>query len=287
MTQSISIACLLIAVFFLTHITAAAMTADIEYARVGDTKLLLDAHVPDGDGPFPVAIFVHGGGWGSGDKHADTDAPAFTALAKANLVVFSINYRLAPANKWPACFDDVKAAVRWAKAHAAGYKGDPGRIALVGYSAGGQLALLAALTADEATRVQAVAALAPPTDFELDLAQRGGVSKGLRDLLGRDTPDVTDDALRQLRDIGPVHHIHAGQPPVLILHGTADKSVPFPGTLAFQKAYTAAGNTCEVVPLNNAPHRLTEWSKFSPDFGQTLAKWVNQQLKSPTTQKGT
>src|SRR4051794_5617678 len=156
--------------------------SDIEYGRAGGVRLLLDASVPDGAGPHPMVIVVHGGGWGSGDKQQDT-GPITEPLTRANFTWFSINYRLAPEHRWPDCFEDVQTAIRWVKAHAADYRGDPGRIALLGYSAGGQMACLAAVRAEEDTRVQAVVGLAPPTDLLADTERRGGPRPGLPDLL--------------------------------------------------------------------------------------------------------
>src|SRR2546421_13063494 len=81
----------------------AEVKKDIEYGRAGEARLLLDAGIPDGPGPFPAVIVVHGGGWNSGDKQADP-APLLRALTESgSFTWFSINYRLAPANRWPAC----------------------------------------------------------------------------------------------------------------------------------------------------------------------------------------
>jgi pectinesterase len=138
---------------------------DIQYGEAGGQKLLLDVHVPDGDGKFPVLIIVHGGGWSFGNKEAET-VPAIAPYT-TNFTWFSIDYRLAPTNRWPACFDDVQTAIRWVKDHATEYKGDPDRIALIGYSAGGHLVCYAATQAGNDTRVQAVVGLAPPTDLAI------------------------------------------------------------------------------------------------------------------------
>ena len=153
---------------------------NIEYGEAGGEKLLLDAHVPTGDGKFPVVLIVHGGGWMTGDREKDI-VPVFAPVA-TNFTWFTISYRLAPTNRWPACFDDVQTAIRWVKKHAAEYKGDPNRIALLGYSAGGHLVALAGAHADkpnsilrflrltkkDSTAVQAVVAFAPPTDLVAD-----------------------------------------------------------------------------------------------------------------------
>ena len=108
----------------------AEFKGDIEYARAGDTALHLDACVPDGNGPFPIAILIHGGGWGAGDKRGDV-TPLMEPLTQAGFIWFSIDYRLAPTNQWPACFEDVQASIRWVKAHASEFKGDSNRIALI------------------------------------------------------------------------------------------------------------------------------------------------------------
>jgi len=257
------------------------VSKDIEYGRVADTVLRLDASTPGGAGSFPVAIVVHGGGWESGDKEVDP-APILAALAEARFVSFSVNYRLAPANRWPACFEDLKTAIRWAKAHAAEYHGDPNRIALIGYSAGGHLVCLAAATAQPDTQVQAVVGLAPPTDLELDLPQRGGLSKPLQDLL--DQPkELTDTSRKLLHDISAVNHIHPGLPPFLLIHGNTDKSVPYAGSVAFAAKLQAVGVPCELITIQGAPHRLKDWVKFDPDYTSKMTAWLSAQLNSAAT----
>src|SRR5262249_38414455 len=102
---------------------------NIEFARAGGESLTLDAYVPDGAGPFPPCILVPGGGFMRGDKQTFI-TPIFAPLAKAGFTWFTINYRLAPKHRWPACADDVATAIRWVRAHAAEYKVDPRRIAI-------------------------------------------------------------------------------------------------------------------------------------------------------------
>ena len=255
-----------------------SLKTDIPYAEVGGEKLLLDAHVPEGTGPFPVAILIHGGGWGSGSKEGDI-TPLFKPLSSAGYVWFSINYRLAPAHRWPACFDDVKSAIRWVKSHSAEYKGDPTRIALIGYSAGGHLACLAAATSDDSTRVQAVAALAAPTDHPADTARRGALSPSLQALLDRPaTVDAVTAGL--LEEISPVHHLKRDLPPYLLIHGTEDKSVLFTQSGDFHTKLRELSIPCKFLPIQGAPHRLSEWETFDPDYQTTLIAWLNATLGS-------
>jgi acetyl esterase/lipase len=265
----------------------ARLVTDIEYGRAGGESLRLDACVPEGAGPFPVAILVHGGGWSNGDKRG-TDKPGsaadispwFEPLTTAGFTWFSINYRLAPAHRWPACFEDVQTAIRWVKAHAAEYHGDPRRIVLFGHSAGGHLVCLAGVLAQEDTRVQAVLGFAPVTEFEQELPIRGGLSTSLQNLFGR-PKEVTPEALAQLRETSPLNHVKPGLPPFLLLHGDADKSVPYQQSLNFQAKLKANGVTCDLITIPGAPHRLTGWSKIDPTYSARMIAWLRQVLAEP------
>ena len=262
----------------------ARLLTDIEYGRADGESLRLDVNVPDGAGPFPVAILVHGGGWSAGDKRG-TDKPGssadispwFEPLTAAGFTWFSINYRLAPTHRWPACFEDVQTAIRWVKAHAAEYRGDPRRIALFGHSAGGHLVCLAAVQAQADTRVQAVVGFAPVTDFEQELPTRGGLSTSLQNLHGR-PKEVTPEVLALLRETSPITHVKPGLPPFLLLHGDADKTVPYQQTLNFQARLKANGVTCDLITIPGAPHRLTDWSKFDTTYSDRMIAWLRKVL---------
>ncbi len=267
--------------------SAAEVKKDIEYGTTDGVSLKLDASIPEGDGPFPVVILIHGGGWGSGDK-AGSDKPGsgsditpwFEPVTQGKFTWFSINYRLAPQYHWPACFDDVEMAIRWVKAHAAEYKGDPRRIALFGHSSGGHLATLAGLVRTPDLRVQAVVGFAPVTDVVEDSRVRGGMSPALQNLL--DLPkEVTEESEHVLREISPINHVKAGAPPFLILHGDADKTVPMKQTLNFKARLEADHIPVELITLPGAPHGLLTWSKFDPEWPTKLVAWLNQTLAAP------
>ncbi|MBE2213291.1 MAG: alpha/beta hydrolase fold domain-containing protein [Opitutaceae bacterium] len=265
----------------------AELISDVEYGIAAGERLLLDVRRPAGEGPFPVVIMIHGGGWGSGDKGMP-ETPGggadisvwFTPIEQAGILAFSINYRLASAHRWPACLDDVQIAVRWVKAHAADYGGDPSRIALFGHSAGGHLACMAGVVAEDDTRVQAVVGFAPVTDFEQELPIRGGVSLALQNLHGL-AKEVTPEALEVLRASSPINHVRPGLPPFLILHGDADKTVPSQQTLNFQAKLREARVSCELITLPGAPHRLSEWAKHDPAWPRRLVAWLRRTLESP------
>ena len=264
----------------------AALSSDVEYGTAAGERLLLDVRRPAGDGPFPVVIMIHGGGWGSGDKDVLDPAgstadisPWFAPVEEAGFLAFSINYRLAPPHRWPACLEDVQAAIRWVKAHAAEYGGDPSRIALFGHSAGGQLACMAGVLAEDDTRVQAIVGFAPVTDFEQELPRRGGLGVAQQNLLGY-PHELTDESLAALRRISPITHVRPGLPPFLILHGDADKTVPLEQTHGFQAKLRAARVSCELITLPGAPHRLSEWAAHDPAWSRRLVAWLRRTLDS-------
>ncbi len=235
-----------------------AVIADLVYGSVDGKELTLDVAVPAGAGPFPVVILVHGGGWTGGSKEGDT-APLLAPLTAGGFTCLAINYRLAPAHRWPACLEDVLAAVRWARAHASQFNGDPTRIALLGYSAGGHLATFAATVVDERARVQAVVGLAPLTDFVQELPQRGNIlGRAQRGLLNR-PEELTPESIGLLRELSPVNHLRPGLPPFLLVHGDADRSVPYEQSVIFQSRLQAQGVACDLITLHGAPHKLAEW----------------------------
>lgn len=269
---------------------SAQLKTDIQYGEASGQKLLLDVSVPDGAGPFPVAILVHGGGWTGGDKAADPAhggadiSPWFTALDRAGFVWFSINYRLAPQHRWPACLEDVQTAIRWVKANALRFKGESSRVVLFGHSAGGHLAFLAATIAKEDTRVQAVVGFAPVTDFEFELPTRGGFSPSLQKLHDR-PKEVTAESLAILRATAPVNHVKAGLPPFLILHGDADRTVPLEESKQFRDKLNSAGGHCDIIVLKGAPHRLADWYKYDPEYADKMIAWLRSSLGQPTEKR--
>lgn len=249
---------------------------DIQYGEAGGEKLLLDAHIPAGPGKHPVLLIVHGGGWMGGDK--ETDIVPLIAPVATNFTWFTINYRLAPTNRWPACFEDVQTAIRWVKAHAAEYQGDPECIALLGYSAGGQLVTLAGTRATDDTRVQAVAAFAPPTDLVTDNERRGGLTISMRSLFGWDTTNITEAMRGVLKENSPLTYVRPGLPPFLIVQGSADVTVPAVQSQAFQARLQAAGVNCDLILIPEGQHRISDWKKFKPGWQQEVIAWLNEKL---------
>ena len=97
---------------------------DVEFARPGGTPLYVDLHVPDGPGPFPAFLLVHGGGFDGGSRKTNM-RPLFDLLANAGYAWFSVDYRMAPDFRSPQAWADMQTAIRWVKANTAKYHLDP------------------------------------------------------------------------------------------------------------------------------------------------------------------
>jgi acetyl esterase len=128
-------------------------------------------YTPAGEGPFPVVVYFHGGGWVIGDLEV-VDQPCRQLASAAGAIVVSVDYRLAPEHRYPAAFDDSYAATVWVGAHAAEIGGDPARLAVAGDSAGGNLAAAVALAARDRGGPELAAQLLiyPVTDFNFGTA---------------------------------------------------------------------------------------------------------------------
>jgi len=144
------------ALIFVCALSAVALDKqNVVYAAPDGVPLYLDLHVPDGPGPFPAAILVHGGGFDGGSKSTNV-RPLFAPLSDAGFAWFSIDCRLAPQAHFTQAIDDVFTAIKWVKANSAAYHVNPNRIALIGESAGGFLVNYAGTHLTSATQVAAV-----------------------------------------------------------------------------------------------------------------------------------
>lgn len=258
----------------------AALLTDLEYGTAAGVSLRLDAFIPDGPGPHPAVILVHGGGWSGGDKDGGPKkgymAPMHAPLSAAGFAWFSINYRLAPAFRHPAAVEDVETAIRWVKAHATDYRVDPRRIALSGESAGGHLVALAAVRADRTTRVAAVVPFYGVFDLAAEAKRRHGLIPSFHKLFGRDTLD--DTMLRMLHDASPVHYVRPGLPPFLLVHGSADETVAYEQSVTLQAKLRAAEVPCELITIPGGPHGMLPWPPLAPDFKDRVVAWLRRAM---------
>jgi alpha-L-fucosidase 2 len=255
--------------------SAVVAKSNVVYGEAEGKTLKLDLCLPDGAGPFATVILVHGGGWTGGDKLGDTK-PLLAPLTQAGFAWFTINYRLAPQYRYPACLEDVYTAIRWVKAHAPEYRLDPDRIALLGESAGGQLVEMAAVQGGPDTRVAAVVPFFGPSDLVAQTIARGGLHHDLTSLFGCTTMDT--QTIATLRAASPLNFIHPGLPPFLLVHGTADKIVPYAQSVAFDARIRAAGGTSELITVPGGTHAMGNWNKVAPGYKMEVIDWLRKTL---------
>ena len=232
---------------------------DIRYGEVpGYRPLELDLYLMESDGLLPVIVYVHGGGWRRGSRREPLPvlgADFYDTLAAQGFAVAAVDYRLSGEARFPAPLEDVAAAVGWVRDNATRYGLDAGRVFLWGDSAGGHLALLAALTG---SKVQAVVAWFPVTDLAgmpSDVADAGGSPDAGPDsreaqLLGAPARSLPDLA----RQASPLTYASAGAPPILLMHGDADDMVPAAQSARLADALRAAGATVELDLVPGATH---------------------------------
>lgn len=192
---------------------AVRFTADQVYAAPEGQALHADVWAPAAPGPHPGVLLVHGGSWQRG-RRGDMAAVG-RRLAARGYVAVSVDYRLAPAHRFPAQLEDCRAALRWMRREAPRLGIDPERIAAFGYSAGGHLAALLATdqAPDAGARVQAAVAGGAPTDLA-----RFGDARVMRRLLGEPLAALPARA----RAASPLTHASADDPPLFLYHGRYD-----------------------------------------------------------------
>jgi alpha-L-fucosidase 2 len=273
-----ALACVLLAA---AAACAADLRTDIEYGKAGAVSLKLDASIPEGKGPFPAVILVHGGGWRNGDK-ATYVKPVFKPLSDAGFAWFSINYRMAPDHIYPAAVDDLVTAVRWLKQHAREYHVDPKRIALCGESAGGQLVALVGARYGKQLGVRAVVPVYPPTDMEELHSGREKTPAGnqaINGFLGLKGPGP--EATKLLREASPVTWVKRDMPPYLLIHGTGDKTVPYSQSTTLQAKMKAAGAKCDLFTVEGAPHGWGAWEKDPAmrKYQPYLIDWLKRTMR--------
>lgn len=237
--------------------------------------LALDAWIPEGPGPHPVVVLVHGGGWEAGDRVTYV-TPMFGVAASRGLAWISIDYRLTPAVTVREQAADVTSALAWIRAHAAQLRIDPRRMVLVGESASGQL--VAHVAAREPT-LAGVVSFYGVYDLEAMAGNPSDPRSLARRLLRLTTLDEAGRAA--LRTYSPVRQASRVLPPMLLICGTADRLV------AQQRAYVAAlravGARVDAVEIEGAPHGMEAWHEASRwrQWESQVGDWIGAHVARP------
>ena len=242
---------------------AEQVVPDVTFATDGDTELKLDLYLPDG-APAGLIIWVHGGAWRGGSR-ANVDLRGMTARGWA---IASVDYRLSTVARFPAQAHDIKAAIRFLRAHAADYGYPANRFAIAGSSAGAHLAALVGVTNGVAalegtvgnnsavsSDVQAIIDLYGASNLTTILKQSTPHGLNVRvpalELLLGGQPDAVPELARLA---SPAFHVDASDPPLLLQHGDQDPQMPVNQALELLGAYEAAGLPVDFKIMHGSAH---------------------------------
>jgi acetyl esterase len=264
---------------------------EVVYRHDGDTSWPATVYQPQGDGPFPALLHVHGGAWNTGNPNSSDIV--HTALAATGLVIVGIQLRTAPERTHPAQTLDTNYGVRWLKAHAADFNATAEHVGLTVSSSGGQPAMMssmrptdqqyAALPLPEApdndASVAYVIAMWPVLDPYVRYLYAKRVGKE-RVVSNTTTYFLTEEVMEKqnpqyLLDKGDVTHL----PPLLVLQGDADENIPNEIPERFEKSYKAADGHIELEWFPGMPHQFLWHEGSETDRAIALAKaFIARQL---------
>jgi acetyl esterase/lipase len=258
------------------------MNRDLEYANINGQSLKLDlCEARNLDKPAPAILFIHGGGWSGGRK--EEYLGYVLDFAKRGYVAASMTYRFTQVAKYPAQVQDCKCAVRWLRAHADEYHIDKNRIAVMGGSAGGYLALMVGYTddpalegdggnADQSSRVQAVIDGYGPTDFTGPLVRQAPQVTGLMGMKYEQAPDL-------FRQASPIFYVKSTTPPTVIIHGTIDKTVPISESIALDAKLKEAGVPHVFDRIEGYPHTADSFEGVFEHCSAVIDQFLKENMK--------
>ncbi len=248
--------------------------SNIVYAKYGDRELKLDLYIPRyrSSQKTPGIIVIHGGGWRNGIKEGSF-ARISKKLAEAGFISASVEYRLSGEAIDPAAIKDCRAAIQWFKSVAEKYGIDSDAIGVLGGSAGGHLALMMGTSyksmlfesegsvSNISSRVQAVVAFAPPTDFisfNTWMKNVGKSTTGVNEFLGV-SPDENPG---RAKEASPITYIDEDSPPAFLLASFADESVNYEQAIEFLEEYKINHVPAKTFIYSNAPHGFWIYNKW-------------------------
>jgi acetyl esterase/lipase len=252
---------------------------NVVYTTVGDWQGRMDLYLPpSSNGPSPVVINIHGGGWNKGSKESQT---GFNTFFKAGFAVANIAYRLSQQATAPAAIEDTRCALIYLVKNAKQLNIDVNKIVIMGGSAGGHLALMGGLLGNdhrfdgncpgaENIKVAAIIDKYGITDL-WDWAYGPNItSKSARQWLGN---KAKDDAF--IKAVSPVTYVNKNSPPTFIVHGDADPTVPYQQSVALHKKFEEMGVTTKFITIPGGLH-----GKFTKEQNSELNKEIIAFLKS-------
>lgn len=240
---------------------------DLVYCQVDQQRLLADVYRPADEQLHPGVLVIHGGAWSSGDKWNVSDHAR--ELAQAGYVAVAINYRLAPASKYPAQIEDCREALRWMVREAGRFKIDMQRLGVYGYSAGGHLAaMLATDPVADQPKVKVAVAGGAPCDFDFipedsrAIAHVLGGTRGQFPLL--------------YREASPLTYASSDDCPMFFFHGASDLIVPPEASRVLCDRLAALGVETCYYSVDKQGHLVTF---IHPEARRAAIEFLNKHLQ--------
>ncbi len=273
------------------RILASRFLVDQPYRAINGRQICLDAVIVESGRPSPLVISIHGGGWRAGNKNSAS--PMLVKLVAEGISWVTIDYRLSGEATYPAQVEDCAYALQFVKSKAEEWNVDPGRIALEGHSAGGHLSLWTGLHPDQAdpssedpvrrmsTKVRAIVDRAGPADFFLLDKVRHEAHEFVYLFLGheydgREKIGSPGGILNkeQMESVSPVSYVSKDSPPVFIVHGTADRTVPVEHSRSLEKELRRNGVECKTHYIENGDH-----SAWYPGMDDDMLDFLKRHLQ--------
>jgi acetyl esterase/lipase len=294
-----------------TFLLAAGATAAAEgrveknvvYGMYSGSALLLDVHYPAQPNGFGI-VFIAGSAWTSPLGYAAvplTESPQVEmyvpSLTQAGYTVFAVTHRATPAFKYPAPLEDVQRAVRFIRHHAAKYGIDAARIGGSGGSSGAHLiSMLATMDGAgdpsdsdavnrESAKLQCVVARAAPSDLLRMTPWHGALAL----LMGANVTEGTPKASPEYKAAwagSPINYVSKDDSPTLLVHGDADRTVPFNQSEMMEAALRKVGVPVTLIRIEGGDHGPTfPGAKNPPDYKAAMVKWFDEHLRKASSDR--
>jgi acetyl esterase len=268
--------------------------SEVEFRKnSGGRMLMARIYQPNGAGPFPTMLDLHGGAWNGKDRKAEE--PMDRAIASSGVLVVAIDMTLAPQAPYPACIQDANYGVRWLKTKAATWNGDPSKIGIYGSSSGGHVAELLGMRPRDPRYNAIPLPSAPNVDATIAfIATRSPISNTFARFQNAEEKKRDGMVKNNKTFFNPWDTIHESNPqeilerhekvtlvPLLIMQGALDDNVMPPVQEKFAATYNKAGGKCEFHVFEGSEHEWVAKEGPQTDKARAMVKeFISRQLKA-------